>query len=366
MKKILLIAESDSSNLGDQLISELIYELCKKFADTKIEQYPISHARHYFIVKAIYKIAHWLHLDYIYDYSVQLATYLCIKNKIDKDTFIIFSGGQMFINYFMDPIISILKYSAKKGAAVYFNACGSGDINEHYRKQIQPYLKNCEISLRDSVEQFKAIAPNAYYRPDIAITTSKIFPIEKSQSQSNTIGWGVINTIAYNFHNRETPITDEWYLECSHKAILDIINKEQCRVEIFTNGGEVDYKWAQMLKEKFSDNPQVTLAPRPTNVSMLLNDINKYRYIVASRMHALIIAYSYKIPFIALRWENKIDDFARQTNCTQRVWDISKMEEINWETTIEELRSNGLDLDIHKELQSKALEGMKNISEKIK
>lgn len=34
MKKILLIAKSDSSNLGDQLISELIYELCKKFADT--------------------------------------------------------------------------------------------------------------------------------------------------------------------------------------------------------------------------------------------------------------------------------------------------------------------------------------------
>lgn len=361
--RILLVSESDSPNLGDKLISELVFKLCKD-QNLEVVQYPISKGRRYFIVKAIYKISALLRAMSIYDYAVRVMTKICIKNKIDNNTVVIFSGGQMFINYFIDPILAILKHAKKKNAKVIFNACGSGVINDKYKERLKKLLHGCDVSLRDNVDAFKAIYNEAYYRPDIAVATSQILSINNRKSENPTIGWGVINTNTYNFWNKDVNLTDEDYINSASKAISQLTEMGYS-VEIFTTGDPFDYVLAEKLYNSIKQSNAVSICDYPTTTNDLIRQIYNFDFVVASRMHALIISYSYNIPYIALKWEQKIIDFARQTQCENRVYDIAKLDEIDWVNSIKDLKSVGLNQEMRKCLINKSIQGVKEVTNTI-
>ena len=111
-------------------------------------------------------------------------------------------------------------------------------------------------------------------------------------------------------------------------------------VEIFTNGSPIDYIVAKSLYFRF--NQLLTLAVRPKNDRDLVYQISKYNIVIASRLHALILSYSYKIPFVGIVWDAKVEEFANLIGYSNRVYKMNCLTNINWSNTLEEIRENGI------------------------
>ena len=91
------------------------------------------------------------------------------------------------------------------------------------------------------------------------------------------------------------------------------------RVKLFTNGEAADDKFLHgKLKRKVRTaikRGKLKIADRPKTPEDLVREISDCNGIIAHRLHANIIAYSYKIPHIAISTNRKLDGFF---NVTQR------------------------------------------------
>ena len=95
---------------------------------------------------------------------------------------------------------------------------------------------------------------------------------------------------------------------------------------IFTNGTPGDQRFAEMLARNFNieGTTDETLCPRPKTVAELVNTITQCEAIIATRLHAGVIAFSYGIPFVGLVWNQKQRFFAESIGLPDRFFDVSE------------------------------------------
>lgn len=86
------------------------------------------------------------------------------------------------------------------------------------------------------------------------------------------------------------------------------------RVTLFSNGAAED----QALLEKVAEHPDVAAAraeghvvlpPAPSTPTELVAIIASCRAVIAHRLHACIVAYSYRRPIVGLGWDAKLESF---------------------------------------------------------
>lgn len=86
---------------------------------------------------------------------------------------------------------------------------------------------------------------------------------------------------------------------------------------LFTNGLLADYEAILKLKEHIGlKNEQIM--PRPENVEELTKIIGNLDGAIVTRLHASIIAYSYKIPTVGLIWNDKQSMFGTSIGHSER------------------------------------------------
>lgn len=86
------------------------------------------------------------------------------------------------------------------------------------------------------------------------------------------------------------------------------------RVRLFCNGAAEDRAALTAVAERsdFQDlrqRGQVTVAPPPDTPGALAALIRSCGVVIAHRMHACIVAYSYRIPVVGLGWDRKLESF---------------------------------------------------------
>ncbi|MEM9761879.1 MAG: polysaccharide pyruvyl transferase family protein [Pseudomonadota bacterium] len=88
-------------------------------------------------------------------------------------------------------------------------------------------------------------------------------------------------------------------------------------VLLFCNGAEEDARALDQVQLHPALAPliadgQVTAAPRPLTPEALARTVARCRGIVAHRLHAIIAAYAYGLPALALGWDAKVASFHRE------------------------------------------------------
>ena len=78
----------------------------------------------------------------------------------------------------------------------------------------------------------------------------------------------------------------------------------------FTNGLYEDYQFAKEIAYEC----KAELLDIPNNLGQLCEDISSMEFAIVTRLHASIIAYSYKVPTINLLWNNKQRMFGEISN----------------------------------------------------
>ena len=315
-KKVLIVGEIYSDNLGDGVLCKTVEKIVKEKIDCEIELLDLS-AREdyekYFKYKGYEKIIKKIFfLLYKFDLINLGKVNVLFKdryyNKFDKQyDVILFAGGQMFMDYFVFPIKKVLNIAIRRNIPVIFHACGAKKIDNNYLlKELQRQLSSKiikSISVRDDIDLVnKLYLINSKLKAkktfDTALNANKYFNTV-SIKNDNVIGLGVMY---WEKCNRNKQIN--FWLK-----IIDELNKRNIKWQLFCNGSISDYKMLEEIVETKNINKGKYVQNRPKTAEELVYNISKFEKIISFRLHSHIIAASLEIPSIGIVWENKVKQF---------------------------------------------------------
>lgn len=317
MKTILLIGEKYSSNLGDGIICDTVnyllkddnYEVItmdisgrKSFENDCNSFNLIKEYKVYFktIIKKILNIFGYNKMGK--NLSKIFTEFKTNFNKISsnyKFDYIIFAGGQMFIDTFINQINYVCDYATKNNIDIIFNCCGAGII---LNKSALARVLNSDavkyISVRDSYDKLKEYTDKKINLcSDNAVISSQAFVANCKKDNYNGIG--------IMFSTLQSPLKQVFFW----KKLLKKLIKEKINFKVFTNGSYKDYCFAEYLLTSINLDSKQYLLKRPMRPKELVNQITSFKRILSMRLHSMIVAYSFNIPSVAICWDEKINSF---------------------------------------------------------
>lgn len=239
---------------------------------------------------------------------------LCKENPADC---VIFAGGELFKDYFLWYIQYFVEEYGKRGSRICFNACGC-DVNNtpFVTQKFQKVLGHRCVkrvttrSLPETCSQL--INPEQYcFMPDPAICAADFF---QASEKMGCIGLGIM--CLDGIHKNKNRLLDFW------GNIIAQLETQNFAFKLFCNGDLGDYRFAEELVEHFG-LPKDVLLPAPQTPEELVSLITGFDRICSFRMHSLIIAYAFGIPFVGLGWDKKLYDFAEYIHAKGQI--------CNWE-----------------------------------
>lgn len=333
MKKILLIGEYYSTNLGDPVLCQTVKRNIEiNFPNAEVIPVDlsgkISYEEYYeptryslFLknfIRASYRLPFILGKSAFYRvYKNNEKRHIRIFSLIDKILdnnkvdLAVFAGGALFMDYFPGAIYYIVKKLMLKNIKVIFHACGMGKLSKDsviLLKRVLSYKNIVSISLRDSYDNFMQLfkcKKDVFQTYDTALMCSEYF--KPSDLKIAEYGIGVI-------------ALPEFY-----QFQKDLINKfllSEKSWRIFTNGSPADYEFAIRILTDLGverDLLQSYIANRPTCAEELVQTVTSFKKILSFRMHSLIISMAFGIPNVGFVWDDKVTELYQkigmQMNC---------------------------------------------------
>jgi polysaccharide pyruvyl transferase WcaK-like protein len=230
----------------------------------------------------------------------------------------VFAGGQLFLDYFCIAIARYVARLSRNRVPVIFNACGSGEIGSRILlSALRRALADrtvASVTVRDNEEfvngsLLRGTGKRADLSSDPALWSRELFGIERQAGEM--VGLGII---APYIGRDERPFE-------TYAGIVGELNARGIGWELFCNGGHADYAYALEVAERLGYASRV--AKRPQTPEELVRILSRYRSLISSRLHSLVIAVSLGVPCIALIWDTKVRSFLESIRCPDRCFDFA-------------------------------------------
>lgn len=196
----------------------------------------------------------------------------------------------------------------RKGRLLLRRAFGSNLVATHVRDQRSVERWN---------KQFSQPAAQKVWDPGLLASEVYGWP-KRTERPRPLVGFGITHpaTLMRHADSKETILTiDDWTL--FYQDLVRLLAAQNCDVELFSNGASEDDKFAASVYSAISSSPlaniTVTLAERPKVPRQVAHTIAGYDAIIAHRLHANAIAYSYGIPHVGMGWDSKMEGFFEET-----------------------------------------------------
>jgi len=351
LKKIVIAGEIYSTNIGDSVIYEALRYLFKRqVPDCEIVPIDISGRKQ--IATGQYpglkrKTFQFAERNLGLAYSIANGTLQMMLNHkrhkviwkpaLDGASALVIGGGQLLMdNHLGFPVklFGLAKTALDLKVPIHVTACGVGQplswVARYFFKFI---LSNARtITLRESLSQTRLssqlprIPSEVTFDP--AIYADAIYDIPHSIQPQPLIGLCVINRWDVNFHyNKKQRFNENQWMRTWLELILEL-SRRGLNFQIFTTGTPSDDSFANKLNAAAHDQFGIycPVAPRPTSTLQLVHTLRQYSGIIATRLHATIIANSFHIPGVGLSWDQKIKAYFKDTGQPDNCFDLSEME----------------------------------------
>lgn len=327
MKKITLIGLFADRNLGDPIIGCTTEYLIKEMlhpSNIVFERINLAYTdTNKSLMNRIWEKV-LIKLFGIHDDSFLLTN--SIRNKeyfdkvlVDTDCIVIVGGGliKFSTQYFGEAIKAICNRACQLHIPVILNSIGIEGYDETNTRclTLKKILKSpsiISISTRDDIETLKLKYLDDKPKhiliekvADPAVWAADAYNITPTQA-SNVIGVNIGRANLFKDYGRG--ITKTHLLQVYSDSVKRIM-QFGFEVELFTNGLDSDTRFARELEVFLNKQKCFPLIKIPNSAQDLIRIISRYKGIVATRLHASIIAYSMNIPAISLMWNEKIKFF---------------------------------------------------------
>lgn len=347
-RKVIVAGEIWSSNLGDGVIADSIQFLLKQIqSDLQVQCLDISgrNATTSAQSRAMSPVKQFLHSKQVLRPFLnilrgrvlkrhQLQTWTAMLSDAD---IVLIGGGQLLMDNALEfplkiSIVSDLAHSL--GKPVHFVSCGVGKQWSFLAKRLfhKALSNSVSVTVRDtaSVERLQRLLPGigVSLSADPALWAAEIYGRPERRDR-NLVGLGIINADLIKRYQAANFTLDEligFWVEIANQ-----LHQRKIDFELFTNGSLDDYEFAQLIAREIEKRLSIpcTLVKRPVVADELAQNIGRYNAIVAARLHAHIIATSYRIPSIALVWDDKVRTFFKDTGRASLVYDSFSLSTAN-------------------------------------
>ncbi len=269
-----------------------------------------------------------------YSYNI-LRTH--IKNvdtfQIEYADAVVFSGGGLIkfkAENFYELLWEFISKAQECNVPVFLNSVGvEGYDEEDERCQLLKKALNLPcvkgITVRDDLDTLvKKYIENDEIRTkevfDPAVWCDETYGEFSADKNSDVIGLGIAREGIFTDHGIEN-ITKEYLLDF-WKEVSEKIEEKGFKWCIFTNGLDKDEAFA---KEVLSYIGHGEILTQPAKSTQLVENICKFKGIIATRMHANIIAYSKGVPSVGLVWNDKLSLWGKKIGYPERFIDAENL-----------------------------------------
>lgn len=316
--KVLVVAEINSHNLGDQAIhygikkylaskNILVSSLdlsSRQNIDSSVKIKQNRKLNFFKKIKFLYICLNITHRIFIHFKNINLW----LKEFRNTDLIIVGGGSLLINNSYSFPIslflIKILSTILKKNYYV-IGCSASENINYVSKQMLFSFLMSAKgIYLRDNISVGflrKLYHLESVHSADLAllidanhlknVRDSKLFAI-------NVIGFSehavLKNKIFQNNYNNLIV------------SLIEQIQKDGNKVILFTTGEEIDYLNAKNI---IINNKLDVEIYHPSSVQKLLAFLSKCSGVISTRLHSAILAFVSETSTVSISWDKKIDGF---------------------------------------------------------
>lgn len=360
-RKVILMGEWNSQNLGDMILCSIFMKIFTNHNPNtntiKVDLSSLdglnSFENKFLNLLSQKKLGKLSFIQYwINRYFTFLSLKRILKSKIDNNNnLIIVVGGELIHDYFSLPLLAATQIAKKKNISIIYNAVGVGKLNLPFSKNIFKRILNDNtvkgITTRDSLDKINIVNTKVERLTDIAIYANECYEIN-NKPRTYTIGLGLIHPTQYKINSSDP---EEFKRDVFDNRILSMIEilTAKHEVHLFTNGDIADYQYAQYIQEKTNCN--IILDKRPINDKDLVETISSFSCIIAFRLHAQIVAYSFDIPSFGLSWDNKINEWYKLIGKDSYAY-MSQLDRINLLKISTEFGNEYYDKDIKENLKN--------------
>lgn len=213
--------------------------------------------------------------------------------------------------------------AARRDLPIVFYACGMAPgwsetgLRMFRTSFADSHVKGVFLRDTDSAAMWnELLAPHVGHRAQVArdpgLLASEVYTHEPDREKIHrrpVVGLGVMSHIAVRYHSDnllEQERLDRWYVDVAKGMIA-----AGYQVRVFTNGSPEDRAYLARLAAEMSslggEGDLIFLEQRTPKE--LCAHISAFDVMIAFRMHAVIAAYSYGVPAIALAWDKKLQSF---------------------------------------------------------
>lgn len=260
----------------------------------------------------------------------------CVRTIGRRTDAVIFVGGSLIKfkrqGYFHRMIDIVLSRADQMNVPVMFSGVGVEGYDE--RNEICQRLKTSlnrkcvkVITVRDDIQTLR----NSYLGANSRVRTEKVSDAACSLKnlyppavrEKDTVGLGVIRGDIFSEYG--SPVSDSDLLRLYAGIYHRILNLGK-KCVIFTNGTPKDQEFAERLALHLGVGDTEVLRPRPQTVAELVGTVTRCEAVIAARLHAGVIAYAYKVPFVELVWNPKQQFFGESIGLPDRFFDASELD----------------------------------------
>lgn len=367
--KYVVAAVPYSDNLGDGVIADNIKSFLNRQGVDQVELCDISYRNEVSTFKNKEStMRHFVKLPQLIRQLIVLIFFTLkyfrvgkkyLQDKLHHGDRLLIGGGQLISDVDLNfplKLYFLIKQAEKYNIETRIVAVGVANkwnwLSKIFMKRVLTSKVIINISVRDDLSKKNL---KSYFNitdveilPDPALMSSlvKEYKFKQDRTGFKTVGLGVADIVGLNYSSDRI----NTYSDNDIKYIASIVQKNNSlgfNVSLFTNGATEDERFLHesiipLLKKEGLSHSYVKRSKTPCD---LVRTISKFDFVVAYRLHANIVASSFKIPYFAIGWDNKVVSFFKSQHRDDYVFKSLKDLDENYESVIAS-SANVLSLDV--------------------
>lgn len=232
-----------------------------------------------------------------------------------------------------------------------------------------PSLVFMSVRDRRSRDALAAQAPEVAGRGvaivhDPGLLAARHFPAEPG-GPAAPIGLCITDPLALRYHGGDagSKVIQTWFGE-----LAKVLAAQQHRVLLFTNGSPEDRAFLARHAQRWqaADPTRILVADAADTPAGLVRTIAGCSLVIAHRMHACIVAHSFAIPTIGLRWDPKLDAFFDTASRGAYVYSAGRTPPAVIAESVQEALAEGVDRKKHTALVAGAVDDVAALARKLR
>jgi polysaccharide pyruvyl transferase WcaK-like protein len=326
-----------SRNLGDGVIAQCLEQEMTRRTGWTVCSVDLAGRRSWshstggrgraFMLRLLSSMPRWLRdttVELVLGHHVRRRVAPMWRTTLKGADFAIFGGGQLFQDGDLNFPVKLAAAAGEcererlpmavfaVGAAANKSPRGRMLMSRLLTSDHLVYVAARDPQSRDAL--LRLFSGPAEISPDPGLLASRTWPAAPRATHDRAVvGLGIVHPAVLNHHTSGGEVVSSGRILDCYCAIARSLVDAGFHVQCFTNGAGEDEMVLDALMPRLQDGGgmlgRVTSAPRsdtPRDLALMIAGCDA---IAAHRLHAAILAYSYRVPAIGLLWDAKVAAF---------------------------------------------------------